>query len=93
MWGDRVLEEVRAVREAHATRFDCDLQAIVEDLRKREATSGHLVIQPGNSQDNAIAAPNQPLHQTNRKAGALVSSGVRWSSDRRAINGRRLTIV
>ena len=73
MWGDKVLEEVRAVREAHAARFGFDLQAIVEDLRKREEKSGHPVVQPGNSQPNAVAAPNQSLHQTPRKGGPLVS--------------------
>ncbi len=73
MWGDKVLEEVRAVREAHAARFGFDLQAIVEDLRKREATSGHPVTKPGKAQDNSVGPPNQSLHQTLHKAGALVS--------------------
>jgi hypothetical protein len=73
MWADEVLEEVRAVREAHAARFGFDLKAIVEDLRKREALSSHPVVQPANSQGTSADAPNQSLHQTPRKAGALVS--------------------
>lgn len=73
MWGDQVLEEVRAVREAHAARFDFDLQAIVDDLRKRESTNGHPVVMPTHSQSNGVVAPNQPLHQSPRKAGPLVS--------------------
>ena len=73
MWGDEVLEEVRAVREAHAARFSFDLQAIVEDLRNREAMSGHPVVQPAKSRSNAVVTPIQTLHQTAREAGPLVS--------------------
>jgi hypothetical protein len=73
MWGDQVLEEVRAIREAHAARFGFDLKAIVEDLRKREATSGHPVVQPDKSLDTSADSANKSLHQTPRKAGALVS--------------------
>ena len=73
MWGDKVLEEVRAVREAHAARFGFDLKAIVEDLQKREGTCGHPVVQPINSPGPSANAPNKSLHQTPRKAGALVS--------------------
>jgi len=57
MWGDEVLEEVRAVREAHAARFAFDLQAIVDDLRSREASSGHQVLQPCNSHEPARHQP------------------------------------
>lgn len=73
MWGDQVLEEVRAVREAHAARFGFDLQAIVADLRRRESTSGHPVVMPAQSDINGVAAPNQSLHQTPCKAGPLAS--------------------
>ena len=73
MWGDRVLEEVRAVREAHAARFGFDLQAIVEDLRRREPTSGHEVVLPAHSQGDAVPTPSQPLHQTPRRARPLAS--------------------
>lgn len=40
MWKDPIVEEVRKLREAHAKKFDYDLQAIYEDLKKREKTSG-----------------------------------------------------
>ena len=73
MWGDKVLEEVRAVREAHAARFHFNLRAIVDDLRNRESASGHPVHMPKDSEANGAAVPNQSLHQTARKAGPLVS--------------------
>jgi hypothetical protein len=33
---DEILDEVRAIREAHAARFHYDLQAIAEDLLRTE---------------------------------------------------------
>jgi len=37
---DPIVEEVRRAREAHAKQFNYDLDAICEDLRKREKASG-----------------------------------------------------
>jgi hypothetical protein len=34
---DRIVEEVRAVRETYAAQFDYDLKRIFEDLKKKEA--------------------------------------------------------
>ena len=36
MWTDPIVEELHRWREAHAARFQQDLQAIVEDLRQLE---------------------------------------------------------
>ena len=41
---DPIVEEVRRAREAHARQFDYDLDAICEDLRKREKESGHPTV-------------------------------------------------
>lgn len=35
IWEDPIVAEVRAVREAHAKRFDYDLDRIAEDLRAK----------------------------------------------------------
>ncbi len=40
MFVDPIVEEVRAVREAHARRFDLDLRRIAEDLRQSEKAAG-----------------------------------------------------
>ena len=37
MHNDEIINEVRAIREAHAEKFNYDLQAIYEDLKKTEA--------------------------------------------------------
>ena len=36
---DPIVDEVRRAREAHAKQFNYDLDAICEDLRKREQAS------------------------------------------------------
>ena len=36
MSSDPIVEEIRAVRQQHAERFNCDLGAIVADLKKLE---------------------------------------------------------
>ena len=41
---DPIVEEVRKVRNAHAAKFNFDLHAICEDLRKKEKDCGHPVI-------------------------------------------------
>ena len=40
MWNDPIVEEVRKVREAHAKKFNYDLQAIVADLKKQQKATG-----------------------------------------------------
>ena len=44
MWKDEVLEEIYRIREEHAKSFDDDLQAICDDLQKKQATSGRQII-------------------------------------------------
>ena len=36
MWKDPVVEDVRAIRDEYARRFDYDLGKICEDLRKQQ---------------------------------------------------------
>jgi hypothetical protein len=39
MWNDPIVEEVRRVRDAHAKKFNYNLQAIAADLKKQQKTS------------------------------------------------------
>ncbi len=41
---DPIVEEVRNIRDAHATKFNFNLHAICEDLRKKEKSCGHPVV-------------------------------------------------
>ncbi|PSB34211.1 hypothetical protein [Chlorogloea sp. CCALA 695] len=44
MWKDEVLEEIYIIREEHAKFFNYDLQAICDDLRKKQANNGRQMI-------------------------------------------------
>jgi len=44
MFKDSIVEEVRAIRQQHAARFNYDLRKIAEDLRKKQAQSGHKTV-------------------------------------------------
>ncbi len=44
MWNDPIVEEVRAVRTAHAQKFIYDLKAIATDLMKQQKKSKRQVI-------------------------------------------------
>jgi hypothetical protein len=54
---DPIVEEVRRVRDAHAARFNYDLDAIFEDIKEREKKSGLKFVQGVARQP----APNQAL--------------------------------
>ena len=41
---DPIVEEVRRIRDTHASAFKFDLRAICEDLRKKEQSCGHPVV-------------------------------------------------
>ena len=44
MWRDPIVEEVRNIREAHARKFNYDLEAIFREIKKQEKTSGRKFI-------------------------------------------------
>ncbi len=49
MLNDEIVDEVRAIREAHAAKFNYDLRAIYVDLKKSEAehvAGGHPSVEP-----------------------------------------------
>ena len=57
MLNDEIVDEVRAIRDAHAAKFGYDLRAIYADLKKSEAehiAAGHPF----------IPAPECPLPDT-----------------------------
>jgi hypothetical protein len=60
MWKDPIVEEVRRIRQEHAKRFNYDLRAIVDDLRKQQEQSGRKYVRFG---------PRPPSEAAKRKAG------------------------
>jgi hypothetical protein len=64
MPNDEIVDEIRAIREAHAVRFNCDLRAIYEDLKRSEAeriASGHpyIAVPATPSEPDAVAQHNR----------------------------------
>ncbi len=41
---DPIIAELRAIRDAHAARFDYDVRAIFEDIQARQAASGRTYV-------------------------------------------------
>jgi hypothetical protein len=41
---DPIVDEVRAIKEKLAARFDFDVRAIAADARRRQQASGHPVV-------------------------------------------------
>jgi len=41
---DPIVAEIRAIRKAHAEKFNNDLHAICEDLRRQERESGFVYV-------------------------------------------------
>ena len=44
MLDDPIVEEIRRIRRAHASKFGNDLSAIVEDIRRLERESGRQYV-------------------------------------------------
>ena len=44
MEDDPIVAEIRAIRKAHAEKFNNDLHAICEDLRRQERESGRKYV-------------------------------------------------
>jgi len=44
MWRDSIVEEVRAMRDSYAKKFNYDLDAIYHDLKELETKSGRAFI-------------------------------------------------
>jgi hypothetical protein len=41
---DPIVDEIRRVRDAHAARFKCDLDAIFRDIKEQEKKSGRTFV-------------------------------------------------
>ena len=44
MWTDPIVEEIRREREAYAAKFNFDLEAIYQDIKRQEQESGHEIM-------------------------------------------------
>jgi len=63
MLNDEIIDEVRAIRDAHAAKFGYDLRAIYADLKRSEAehiAAGHPFVSP----PSEPPTPNSALQRT-----------------------------
>lgn len=59
MQDDPVVEEVRTVREAYAARFNYDLEAIFQDLKRQERKSGRTFVSFSSRRISSVRRPNR----------------------------------
>ena len=67
---DPIVDEVRRVRDAHASRFNYDLDAIFRDIKEREKQSGLKFVQGVARQPE----PSQTLQPTGATISVLLDS-------------------
>ena len=60
MHNDEILEEIHKYREEYAKSFNYDLNAIFNDLRKKQSARGHNVVKL------PIKRRSQALHEVRR---------------------------
>jgi len=68
---DSIVEEVRRIRDEYAKRFNYDIEAMFEDLRKREAESGREVV---SFPPRAVEHPQRPTASSDEKEPAKRAS-------------------
>jgi hypothetical protein len=63
MWEDPIVNEVRAVRDKLAARFNYDVDAIFDDLQRRQASLGDRLVFPKNRKtaQNDVQGTPQPM--------------------------------
>jgi len=60
---DPIVDEVRRVRDAHAARFNYDLDAIFEDIKAREKKGGLKFVQGVARQPKRVPAKGTVIAQ------------------------------
>ncbi len=63
MWTDPIVDEIRRGREAYAAKFNFDLEAIYQDIKRQEQESGHEIVTLP-SKRRAAEAEEKPLQTT-----------------------------
>lgn len=60
MFKDEIVEEIHKIRQEYARSFNYDLDAIYEDIKRKEATSGRTYVTPNpvpKSQEKESSTP------------------------------------
>lgn len=70
---DPIVDEVRRVRDAHAAKFNYDLDAIFQDIKEQEKKSGRKFV---SYPPRRVEMPNQALQPSGAAASVSDSSKV-----------------
>lgn len=54
---DPIVDEVRAIRDAHAARFNYDLDAIFRDIKEQERLSGRTLVSYARDASEPVEVP------------------------------------
>ena len=94
---DPIVEEIRRIREEHAARFNCDIDAIFEDFRKSERESGlplvtlqprriseHSRNQTPPATDRAAELPDQPFVSVDGMGRSMMANSTKGAFGRSA---------
>jgi hypothetical protein len=67
---DPIVDEVWRVREAHAARFNYDLDAIYRDIKEQEKRSGlkYVSYAPANSESNQTRTSDEAVQESGSKS-------------------------
>lgn len=69
MWDDPIVNEVRKARQEIAAKFNYDLDAILEDARKRQHLSGHKLVsfEHEKEREQMVKEPQPPYGSADKK--------------------------
>jgi len=70
---DPIVDEVRRVRDAHAAKFNYDLDAIFQDIKEEEMKSGRKFV---SYPPRRVEMPNQALQPTGAAVPVSETSNV-----------------
>ena len=69
MQDDPIVKEVRRIREAYAAKFNYDLDAIFQDLKRQERESGRIYVSypPRRIGSKAVASGDDVAKRSSRR--------------------------
>ena len=67
MWEDPIVAEIRKIRDEHAAKFNYDVAAIFEDIRRQEKESGRQYVTYPSRRPEPAAKTSAPKAKPKRR--------------------------
>jgi hypothetical protein len=71
MWEDPIVAEIRKIRDEHAAKFNYDVAAIFEDIRRQEKESGRQYVAYPPQRSEAPTPAAAPKRKRKPKAAKI----------------------